>query len=284
MGAPNKKRFTCTKCGKNFDKSGNFNRHVKSHSSMKPHRCPQCKRCFDQKSNLERHMKHHDNMKSFECKQCNKGFTTAWGLKLHVRIHEESKPYNCSKCKKCFRQSSHLQEHKRTHSRQKPKFKCNKCDKSFNQSSNLQQHIKELHGLKEHPHTCSQCQQTFSRASYLQIHQRIHSGVKPLRCEHCGKSFRFLSSLYRHCRSHLCDEENGDVFEGSILKDGCKGDLKATPKECTRFEDNCGEECSLILLKQEETEATQESECWICLMRLTDPADMINHINEHCQL
>lgn len=190
---------------------------------MKPYRCSQCKQCFHQKSNLDRHMK-HDNLKSFECKQCNKGFTTAWGLKLHERIHTESKPHKCSVCEKRFRQSSHLQQHKRIHSEQKP-FKCNKCDLSFNQSSNLQQHIKELHDFTEHPRGCSQCQQKFSRTSYLQIHQRIHSGVKPFRCEHCNRPFRFLSSLHRHCKKHQ-SEENGDMIEGAIFKEQWKSDLK----------------------------------------------------------
>lgn len=189
MGAPNKKCFTC-KCGKSFNKSGNFKRHVNNHSSMKPHKCSQCTWSFDQKSNLVRHMKQHDdNIKLFNCKQCNKGFTTAWGLKLHARIHVELKPYKCSECEKSFRQSSHLQKHKRTHSELRP-FRCNKW----------------------------------------------------------------------------------------------KYDLKKTVKECTWFEENANEECGSILLKKEETEATQESECWICLERLTDPTDMIKHVNEHCQL
>jgi len=82
----------------------------------------------------------------------------------------------------------------------------------------------------------------------------------------------------------LCDEKDRDVVEGSILKEQFKCDLKATAKECTHFEGNFSEECSLIIRKQEETEATQETECWICLKRITNPADMINHINEHCQL
>ena len=245
---------------------------------MKLHRCPQCKLCFNQKSNLERHMKHHHNMKFFECKQCNKKVTTAWGLKLHLRIHTESKPYKCSNCEKSFRQSSHLQQHKKTHSEQMPKFKFNQCD----MSSNLQQHIKELCDLKEDTRRCSHCQKKFSRASYLQIHQRVHSGVKPFQCEHCNRPFRFLSSLYRHCRRCLC-EKNGDVIEGSILKEHWKHELKATTKECACFEENCDEKCN-FLQKHEGVEATQESECWICLVKLTDPADMINHVKEHCQL
>lgn len=227
-------------------------------------------------------MKHHDNLKSFECKQCNKGFTTAWGLKLHERIHTESKPHKGSVCEKRFRQSSHLQQHKRIHSEQKS-FKCNKCDLSFNQSSNLQQHIKELHDFTEHPYGCSQCQQKFSRASYLQIHQRIYSEVKPFRCEHCNRPFRFLSSLYWHCRKHLC-EENGDMIEGSIFKEQWKSDLKIwLARKCTFFEEKFDEKCNFHL-ENENIQATQENECWICLVRLTDPADMINHVNEHCQL
>jgi len=47
---------------------------------------------------------------------------------------------------------------------------------------------------------CLDCGKIFSSKYNLQVHERIHSGVRPFKCEICEKTFVQSSNLYRHKR------------------------------------------------------------------------------------
>lgn len=46
--------------------------------------------------------------------------------------------------------------------------------------------------------TCRICQKIFSCRSALNLHMRIHSGVKPFKCDYCQKSFYRKDHWQKH--------------------------------------------------------------------------------------
>jgi uncharacterized Zn-finger protein len=51
-----KARYTCSYCDKVFNKKGNWQAHLRTHTKEKPFACTECGRQFTQKSNMKRHM------------------------------------------------------------------------------------------------------------------------------------------------------------------------------------------------------------------------------------
>ena len=54
----------------------------------------------------------------------------------------------------------------------------------------------------EKPFKCNHCVKAFSASSYLKEHQRIHTGEKPFKCEHCCVSYSQKVNLVTHQRIH----------------------------------------------------------------------------------
>ncbi|CAF4443187.1 unnamed protein product, partial [Adineta steineri] len=60
-------------------------RHLKSHSTERPHKCAYCDRSFKTTIQLTNHVNTHLGVKPFQCKFCAFSFTTSGELIRHVR-------------------------------------------------------------------------------------------------------------------------------------------------------------------------------------------------------
>ncbi|XP_075208078.1 uncharacterized protein LOC142312974 [Anomaloglossus baeobatrachus] len=170
------KAFSCSECGKCFNKISNLIKHQRIHTGKKPFSCSECGKCFNWNSNLIYHHKTHTGEKPYSCSECGKCFKQKSSLATHQRTHTGEKPYSCSDCGKCFADKSNLFTHQRTHTREKP-YLCSECGKCFKRKSHLLRHQKTHTGEK--PFSCSECGRCFNQKSTLVTHQITHTGEKP---------------------------------------------------------------------------------------------------------
>lgn len=190
------------------------------HIGEKSFRCEHegCGKLYTTAHHLKVHERSHTGDKPYICDHlgCGKKFATGYGLKSHVRTHTGEKPYRCQElnCCKSFKTSGDLQKHTRTHTGEKP-FKCpfEGCGRSFTTSNIRKVHIRTHTG--ERPYYCSEpnCGRTFASATNYKNHMRIHTGEKPYVCTvpGCDKRFTEYSSLYKHhvvhtpCKPYNCN-------------------------------------------------------------------------------
>ncbi|XP_076137517.1 uncharacterized protein LOC143120882 isoform X3 [Alosa pseudoharengus] len=189
-------------CGKAFTAAAYLQKHMLTHTGVRPHKCDQCGKAFSQLSHLKSHILSHTGERPHKCDQCGKAFSQLSHLKTHIVTHTGVRPHKCDQCGKAFSQLSHLKTHIVTHTGERP-HKCDQCGKAFSQLSHLKSHILTHTGVR--PHKCDQCGRAFSRFSILNYHmlthtrKKSHSGEKPHKCAQCGKAF----SQILHLRSHM---------------------------------------------------------------------------------
>lgn len=162
-----KRKFLCNYCGKNYTRKNGLDRHIMSHTGVKP----------------------------FECKECGKRYITKDTLKTHILIHTGIKTHKCEVCQKLFIQSSHLNYHMRRHAGEKPHL-CSFCGKGFLSNYHLERHKLMHTGVK--PFKCDLCDKQFVRSTTLRDHLLLHTGERPFQCQHCGKQFNRKQTLTNH--------------------------------------------------------------------------------------
>ncbi|XP_018862460.1 zinc finger protein 143 isoform X3 [Parus major] len=150
--------------------------------------------------------------KAFRCDYdgCGKLYTTAHHLKVHERSHTGDRPYQCEHpgCGKAFATGYGLKSHVRTHTGEKP-YRCTEenCTKSFKTSGDLQKHIRTHTGEKPYVCTVPGCDKRFTEYSSLYKHHVVHTHSKPYNCNHCGKTYKQISTLAMHKRTAHNDTE-----------------------------------------------------------------------------
>uniref|UniRef100_A0A8C5QI19 Zinc finger and BTB domain containing 17 n=1 Tax=Leptobrachium leishanense TaxID=445787 RepID=A0A8C5QI19_9ANUR len=193
------KPFSCQECNKAFSDPAACKAHEKIHSPLKPHGCEDCGKSYRLISLLNLHKKRHTGEPQFRCKDCSKMFSTAGNLKRHSLVHSGEKPYLCEYCNRPFSDPTSKMRHLEIHDNNK-EHKCSHCDKRFSQLGNLKAHLK-IH-IADGPLKCRECGKQFTTTGNLKRHLRIHSGEKPYVCVHCKRQFADPGALQRHIRTH----------------------------------------------------------------------------------
>ena len=92
-------------CTMLFDKTEEYENHIKTHTNLIRCEYPGCQKQFLNELNLKKHYKFHFPSKKIHfCPYpgCNKSFTASYNLTIHYRIHKGDRPYECEKCGQKF--------------------------------------------------------------------------------------------------------------------------------------------------------------------------------------
>ncbi|XP_069604959.1 zinc finger protein 182-like isoform X2 [Ranitomeya imitator] len=279
------KSFSCSECGKCFNKKWRLVTHQKTHTGEKPFSCSECGKCFTYKRNLDEHHRTHTGEKPFSCSECGKCFKQKGNLGEHQRTHTGEKPFSCSECGKCFKWKSVLVKHHRTHTGEKP-FSCSECGKCYTNRESLVRH--QITHTGEKPFSCSECGKCFNHKSDLVDHHRTHTGEKPFLCSECGKCFTWKSDLVDHHRTHTgkkpfscsecgkCFNQKGNLGEHQRTHTGEKPFSCSECGKCFTYKGN--------LVEHQRTHTGEKpfscSECGKCF---TNKSQCIRHQRTHTE-
>lgn len=229
----------CKLCGKCYSSKANLSRHnYISHTKNNSITCNDCGRTFKHKYSYREHLRFKQRgLNKNDCSDArkyrlklqnsNNRRPTVQSNKINNRINVAQ--YLCRVCEMKFADKNALQRHEKTHI--VSKYKCNDCGQQFETNVILGQHILEKHSVNitvnqneqsaenitqntssarpsnDIPVQCKICFKVLKTSSYLSNHMRLHSGIKPFKCDKCNMAFRFKPNLRMHKRKHYVESK-----------------------------------------------------------------------------
>ncbi|XP_074173870.1 transcriptional repressor CTCFL isoform X2 [Rhinolophus sinicus] len=243
-----KRSFHCDVCMFTSSRISSLNRHMKTHSTEKPHMCHLCLKAFRTVTLLRNHLNTHTGTRPYKCADCDMAFVTsgelvrhrrykhthekpfkcsmckyasveASKLKRHIRSHTGERPFQCCLCSYASKDTYKLKRHMRTHSGEKP-YECHVCHVRFTQSGTMKIHILQKHSENVPKYQCPHCTAVIARKSDLRVHlSNLHSyrdaGVK---CRYCSAVFHERYDLIQHQKTH----KNEKKFKCEYCSYACK--------------------------------------------------------------
>ncbi|KAL4122393.1 hypothetical protein QTP88_014726 [Uroleucon formosanum] len=211
----------CELCGKIYSNGANLNRHISiiHTQTYEPITCNVCGSTFKHKFTYREHLKTKHKQLFEETNSTKK-------TRLQITsVNKTNMKYFCKICKMKFADNITLQEHSKIHTLNM--YKCKDCGQQFETNLTLGNHILENHsanistsnkneqvenyeGQNVSPKImnykfvqCKICLKILKTQKYLRLHMRLHTGVKPFRCDKCNRTFRFKSNLKVHQKKDL---------------------------------------------------------------------------------
>ncbi|XP_006896977.1 PREDICTED: transcriptional repressor CTCFL [Elephantulus edwardii] len=193
--------FRCDTCMFTSSRKSSFSRHVRAHTTEKPHLCHLCLKAFRTVTLLRNHVNTHTGTRPYKCGDCDMAFVTSGELIRHRRYkHTHEKPFKCSLCKYASVEASKLKRHVRSHTGERP-FKCCLCNYASRDTYKLKRHMRTHSGEK--PYECHVCHARFTQSGTMKIHvlQKHSENVPKYKCPHCATVIARKSDLSVHLRN-----------------------------------------------------------------------------------
>ncbi|XP_045572230.1 zinc finger protein 708-like [Salmo salar] len=206
------KSFNCPVCIKSFASASLLKIHQIYHTGEKSHKCKECDKCFYHKGHLVRHMMTHTGEKLYKCSVCEKSFISFSALKKHGEIEDD--PCHHEVCGKSVMWKGSLTEHLSMHTGEKSSKRL-VYEKGLTSSSVLKRHQLDRCGGKpeenqseKESYLCSDCGKSFRTISYLRVHMKTHRERELHKCPVCGKCFTSSAYFKLHQRIHTGEKQH----------------------------------------------------------------------------